>query len=158
MKKLTLLAIVALLISVPVFAADFTAQVSLQVGAVYTINSNISTSLISLSTGEGPFNQSLGTVTISSNQTSTFTYLVQSLNPAPYKGKLRGSSTNATHDYTVTFAGTTTPTALTSDLSSTIAVAANVASVPELKIQYGSTTALVADTYSDSIKVTVAIQ
>jgi opacity protein-like surface antigen len=158
MKKFLLLAIVALLVSVPVFAADFTAQVSLQVGAVYTINSSISTSPISLATGAGPFNQSLGTVTISSNQSSTFTYLVQSLNPAPYKGMLKGAATNATHDYTVTFAGTTTPTALTSDLSSTIAVAANVASVPELKIQYGSTTGLVADTYSDSIKVTVAIQ
>lgn len=158
MKKLALIAIVALLVSVPVFASDFTAQVSLQIGAIYSINSSISTSPITLSTGAGPFNQSLGTVTISSNQSSTFTYLVQSLNPAPYKGKLRGSATNATHDYTVTFAGTTTPTALTSDLSSTIAVAANVSSVPELRIQYGSTTALAADTYADSIKVTVAIQ
>lgn len=158
MKKFLLLAIVVLFVSVPIFAADFTAQVSLQIGAVYTINSNISTSPILLDVGAGPFNQSLGTVTISSNQSRTFTYLVQSLNPAPYKGKLKGASTGATHDYTVTFAGTTTPTALTSDLSSTIAVAANVPSVPELKIQYGSTTALAADTYADSIKVTVAIQ
>jgi hypothetical protein len=71
---------------------------------------------------------------------------------------LKGAATNSTHPYTITFAGTTTPTSLTSDLSGTISVAANVASVPELKIQYGSTTGLVADTYTDSIKVTVAIQ
>jgi len=158
MKKLALFVVVALLAAVPVFAAEYTAQVSLQVGAVYSINSNISTSTITLSTGAGPFNQSLGTVTINSNQASTFTYLVQSLNTSTFKGKLKGTSTNSTHDYTVTFAGTTTPTSLATDLSGTISVAANVASVPELKIQYGSTTALVADTYTDSIKVTVAIQ
>ena len=157
MKKFFLVAIAVLFAAVPMFAAE-TGQdqitISLTIAAgTSLINSTIGdVTLDATSTGAI---KPAGTITLHSASAVTWYFVLESLQAAPNKGKMKNAAGD-TFAYTVSFGSISesASVALTSNQEGTIAVTTpNNDVTTALKIHYGSTAALPAGVYTDSINI-----
>ncbi len=150
MKKFVLFAIVALLASTPVFSAGNTSstQIIAVVGASVGVTGDLpATTTIDVTATQA----SLGSVTITSNTTGSWTITVHSLNG----GYMKGESLSNHYDYTVSIASINN-LSLSADRTATI-TGTGVLNYP-LTAYYAtaSSLGLAADTYKDTITITVA--
>lgn len=157
MKKLVLAVIVMLLITVPMFAVEtesdqITISLTIAAGTSLINNTIGDVTLDASSTGAI---KSAGTITFHSATAITWYFVLESLQAAPNKGFLKNANGD-TFAYTVSFGSISesAPVALTSDREGTISVTTpNNDVTTALKIHYGSTAALPAGTYTDSINI-----
>ena len=153
MKKFVLLAVVAILASVPVFAAGNTSstQIIAVVGASVAVTGDLpTTTTIDVAATEA----ALGSVTITSNTTGSWTITVSSA----HAGKMVGETLAGEYPYTVSIASLNKVSLSASLATRTATVTGTgVLSYP-LKAFYSTAASLslAADTYKDTITITVA--
>lgn len=157
MKKFALAALVALLVSVPAFAAgsSSTTQIIAIVGNTVTITSALPTSA---TVDVAATSASIGSITITSNTSGNWTISVTSA----HSGNMVGDSTAANYPYKITLAPSTGTaifenqsigTGLTTTLTTGVgAVTYNLTALYSTASSLG----LAADTYRDSVTISVA--
>lgn len=150
MKKFVLFAIVALLASTPIFALGNTS--STQIVAIVGASVGVTGDLPATTTIDVTATQaSLGSVTIKSNITGTWTITVHSLNG----GYMKGDSLSNHYDYTVSIASINN-LSLSADRIATITGTGELTYPLTAYYATASSLALAADTYKDTITITVA--
>lgn len=157
MKKFVLLAVAALLVSVPVFAAgsSSTTQLIAIVGNTVTVTGALPASKTIDVTATS---SAIGSITISSNTAGNWTISVTSTN----NGNMKGDSTAALYPYKITLAPSSGTAifenqSIGAGLSTTLTT--GVGSVTyNLSALYAtaSSLGLAADTYRDAVTITVA--
>jgi hypothetical protein len=156
MKKLVLVAIAVLFITVPMFAAETGSdqvQISLTIAAGTTVTPNLNDTVTLTAGLTGESNTaSAGTITLASNVGATWYFVIESLQAAPNTGKLVSGSN--TFDYTVSLGSLSAVSLTTGSQEGTITTPGNGSTTYTLTINYGATNALTAGTYTDTVKVT----
>ncbi|HWR12111.1 MAG TPA: hypothetical protein VN445_09830 [Rectinemataceae bacterium] len=150
MKKFVLLSMVLLLASVSAFAAGSTSstQIIAVVGASVAVTGDLpATTTVDVTATQA----SLGSVTITSNTTGSWTITVHSLNG----GYMKGESLSNHYPFTVSIASISNQS-LSADRTATV-TGTGVLNYP-LTAYYStaSSLGLAADTYKDTITITVA--
>lgn len=159
MKKFALAALVALLVSVPAFAAgsSSTTQIIAIVGNTVSITSALPTSTTIDVTATS---SAIGSLTITSNTTGNWSISVTSAN----NGNMKGDNTAGLYPYKITLAPSTGAAifenqSIGTGLSTTLTTGVGAVTY-NLTALYStaSSLGLAADTYRDSVTVTVAAQ